>query len=66
MDGEPLVEGGEGYFKVLRMNLDPAAYARATTKPSERALRERLLADLGTAEGMRKLQETAAGYRGNE
>jgi len=66
VDGEPLVEGGDGYFKVLRMNLDPAAYARATTKPSERALRERLLAELGTAEGMRKLQEVAAGYRGGK
>jgi type IV secretion system protein VirB4 len=66
VDGEPLVEGGDGYFKVLRMNMDPAAYARATTKPSERALRERLLTELGTVEGMRKLQEIAAGYRGGQ
>ena len=40
VDGEPFVNGGQGYFKVLRMNLDPAAYVRATTKPSERLLRE--------------------------
>ena len=40
MDGEPFVNGGQGYFKVLRMNLDPAAYVRATTKPSERLLRK--------------------------
>ena len=55
VDGEPFVAGGTGYFKVLRMNMDPAAYARATTKPSERALRE--------AEGMDKLMEMAAAYR---
>jgi type IV secretion system protein VirB4 len=57
VDGEPFVAGGRGYFRVLRMNLDPAAYARATTKPSERALRERLVAGLGVDDGMRQLQE---------
>lgn len=64
VDGEPFVAGGNGYFKVLRMNMDPAAYARATTKPSERALRERLVAELGEAEGMNQLKEIAAAYRG--
>lgn len=63
-DGEPFVSGGDGYFKVLRMNLDPAAYARATTKPSERALRDKLIAEFGAIEGMKKLEETAAVYRG--
>jgi type IV secretion system protein VirB4 len=64
VDGEPFVAGGNGYFKVLRMNMDPAAYARATTKPSERAMRERLVAELGEAEGMNQLKEIAAAYRG--
>jgi type IV secretion system protein VirB4 len=58
VDGEPFVAGGDGYFKVLRMNMDPAAYARATTKPSERVLRE------AGDEGMRQLKERAATYRG--
>jgi type IV secretion system protein VirB4 len=57
VDGEPFVSGGDGYFKVLRMNMDPAAYARATTKPSERVLRE-------SEDGMRQLKERAAAYRG--
>jgi type IV secretion system protein VirB4 len=64
VDGEPFVAGGNGYFKVLRMNMDPAAYGRATTKPSERALRERLIAALGEVEGMNQLKEHAAAYRG--
>ena len=64
VDGEPFVAGGEGYFKVLRMNMDPAAYARATTKPSERALRDRLTAELGEVEGMKQLKELTAAYRG--
>jgi type IV secretion system protein VirB4 len=64
VDGEPFVAGGSGYFKVLRMNMDPAAYVRATTKPSERALRERLVAELGESEGMNQLKEIAAAYRG--
>jgi type IV secretion system protein VirB4 len=63
VDGEPFVAGGSGYFKVLRMNMDPAAYARATTKPSERALRDRLVAELGATEGMNQLKEIAAAYR---
>jgi len=63
-DGEPFVDGGDGYFKVLRMNMDPAAYARATTKPSERAMRDRLVAELGEAEGINKLTEMSAVYRG--
>ena len=66
VDGEPFVAGGTGYFKVLRMNMDPAAYARATTKPSERALRDRLVAEMGETEGMDKLQEIAATYRGGQ
>jgi hypothetical protein len=45
------------------MNMDPAAYARATTKPSERALRERLVAEMGTVEGMKELKGMAADYR---
>ena len=57
--GSPFVAGGDGYFKVLRMNMDPAAYARATTKPSERLLR-----DTGE-DGMRQLKERAARYRGH-
>ncbi|HMF75665.1 MAG TPA: hypothetical protein VK604_08390 [Bryobacteraceae bacterium] len=64
VDGEPFVAGDHGYFKVLRMNVDPAAYARATTKPSERALRERLIAEHGVMEGMNQLKALAAGYRG--
>ncbi len=64
VDGEPFVVGGNGYFKVLRMNMDPTAYARATTKPSERAMRERLVAELGETEGMNQLKELAAAYRG--
>jgi type IV secretion system protein VirB4 len=60
VDGEPFATGGDGYFKVLRMNMDPAAYARATTKPSERALRERLVAEFGTVEGLRQMQERTA------
>jgi hypothetical protein len=60
VDGEPLVAGGDGYFKVLRMNMDPAAYARATTKPSERMMRE-----TGDS-GMKQLQERAAAYRGSQ
>jgi type IV secretion system protein VirB4 len=63
VDGEPFVAGGAGYFKVVRMNMDPGAYARATTKPSERVLRERLVAELGAAEGMNRLKESAATYR---
>jgi type IV secretion system protein VirB4 len=63
IDGEPFIAGDNGYFKVLRLNLDPAAYARATTKPSERALRDRLMAEFGAAEGMKQLKELAAGYR---
>jgi type IV secretion system protein VirB4 len=63
VDGEPFVAGGNGYFKVLRMNMDPAAYARATTKPSERAMRERLISELGQDEGMNRLKEIAAAYR---
>jgi type IV secretion system protein VirB4 len=66
VDGEPFVAGGTGYFKVLRMNMDPAAYTRATTKPSERALRDRLVAELGETEGMDKLMEIAASYRGGQ
>ena len=65
VDGEPVVSGGAGYFKVLRMNMDPAAYARATSKPSERALRDRLVAELGAVEGMNQLKESSAAYRGN-
>ena len=40
-DGEPFIHGGTGYFKVVKLNLDASAYARATTKPTERAIRER-------------------------
>lgn len=40
-DGEPSVQGGSGYFKVVKLNLDSQAYARATTKPNERAIREK-------------------------
>ncbi len=58
VDGEPFVEGGEGFFKVLRLNMDPAAYARATTKPSERLLRE-------SEDGLKQLEQRAAVYRGN-
>jgi hypothetical protein len=60
------VAGGVGYFKVLRMNMDPAAYARATTKPSERALRERLVTEFGEVEGMKKLKELSAAYRAGQ
>lgn len=63
VDGEPFVEGGTGYFKVVRMNMDPAAYARATTKPSERAKRERLVEELGHAEAMERFKEVAAAYQ---
>ena len=63
VDGEPFVAGGNGYFKVVRMNMDPAAYARATTKPSERVLRDRLVAELGAVEGLAQLQEQAAAHR---
>jgi type IV secretion system protein VirB4 len=63
VDGEPFVAGGDGYFKVLRMNMDPAAYARATSKPSERALRDRLVTEFGVVEGMNQLKERAAAYR---
>ncbi len=63
VDGEPFVVGGTGYFKVLRMNLDPAAYARATTKPAERAMRERLVSEHGATVGMERMAELAAGYR---
>jgi len=66
VDGEPFVAGDKGYFKVLRMNMDPAAYARATTKPSERALRDRLTTEFGVAEGMNQLRAIAAGYRGGQ
>ena len=66
VDGDPFVTGGLGYFKVLRMNMDPAAYARATTKPSERALRERLVTEFGEVEGMKKLKELAAAYRAGQ
>jgi len=66
VDGEPFVSNGNGYFKVVRMNMDPAAYARATTKPSERAARERLVTELGEVEGMKKLKELAAAYRGGQ
>jgi type IV secretion system protein VirB4 len=62
VDGEPFVSGGKGYFKVLRMNMDAAAYARATTKPCERALRDRLVEELGAPEGMNQLKEVAAAY----
>ena len=61
VDGEPFVAGGNGYFKVLRMNMDPAAYARATTKPAERVLREKLLAEHGADAD---LTEIAVAYRG--
>ena len=64
VDGEPIAMGGTGYFKVLRMNMDPAAYARATTKPSERARRDQLIEQLGEVEGMKKLKELAAPYQG--
>ena len=64
VDGEPFVAGGDGYFKVLRMNMDPAAYARASTKPSERLLRHRLVAELGQAEGIERMKKHAAAYRG--
>jgi type IV secretion system protein VirB4 len=63
VDGEAFVAGGSGYFKVLRMNMDPAAYTRATTKPSERALRERLVAEFGTSAGMNELTKVASEYR---
>ena len=63
VDGEPFVLGGAGYFKVLRLNLDPAAYTRATTKPAERALRDRLMAEHGEVEGMKRMKEIAASYR---
>jgi type IV secretion system protein VirB4 len=66
VDGEPFVAGSNGYFKVLCMNLDPAAYARVTTKPSERALRDRLVAELGETEGMEKLMEMTTTYRGGQ
>jgi len=64
VDGEPIAMGGTGYFKVLRMNMDPAAYARATTKPSERARRDQLVEQYGAVEGMNKLKELAAPYQG--
>jgi hypothetical protein len=66
VDGDPFVGGGLGYFKVLRMNMDPPAYARATTKPSERALRERLVRELGEVEGMKKFKELSAAYRAGQ
>lgn len=64
VDGESIALGGDGYFKVLRMNLDPAAYIRSTTKPAERALREELLRQHGPVEGMKQLKQLAAAYRG--
>jgi type IV secretion system protein VirB4 len=66
VDGEPIAYGGTGYFKVLRMSLDPAAYARATTKPSERALRDQLIEEHGQVEGMNKLTELAAPYQSGQ
>jgi type IV secretion system protein VirB4 len=57
LDGEPMAVGGQGYLKVLRMNLDPAAYVRATTKPKERILREQ-------EGGVEKLMELAT-YSGS-
>ena len=64
VDGEPIAAGGTGYFKVLRMSMDPAAYARATTKPSERLLRDQLIEQHGQIEGMKRLKELAAPYQG--
>ncbi len=66
VDGEPFVAGGTGYFKVLLMNMDPAAYARATTKPSERVLRDRMVAEFGATEGMNQMKEIAAAYRSGQ
>jgi type IV secretion system protein VirB4 len=66
VDGELIAAGGTGYFKVLRMSLDPAAYARATTKPSERALRDQLIEEYGPVEGMKRLKELAAPYQGGQ
>jgi len=63
VDGEPIAAGGTGYFKVLRMSMDPAAYARATTKPSERLVRDQLIEEFGQIEGMKKLKELSAGYQ---
>lgn len=60
VDGEPFVSGGEGYFKVLKMNMDKFAYSRATTKPSERAMRDRLVAEHGQEEGMKEMQKLIA------
>ena len=64
VDGEPIALGGDGYFKVLRMNLDPVAYIRSTTKPAERALRDEMLRQHGPVEGMKQLKQLAAAYRG--
>jgi type IV secretion system protein VirB4 len=56
VDGDQSSEnGGAGYFKILRLNMDPAAYARATTRPAERLLRDQLVAKLGEVEGMNQL-----------
>lgn len=66
VDGEPIAAGGTGYFKVLRMNMDASAYARATTKPSERVLRDKLIEEHGQVEGMNKLKALAAPYRGGQ
>ena len=66
VDGEPHRVGGTGYFKVLRMSMDPAAYARATTKPSERVLRDKLIEEHGQVEGMNKLKELAAPYQSGQ
>jgi type IV secretion system protein VirB4 len=66
VDGEPIAAGGTGYFKVLRMSMDPAAYARATTKPSERVLRDKLIAEHGQVEGMNRLKELAAPYQAGQ
>jgi hypothetical protein len=63
VDGEPIAAGGTGYFKVLRMSLDPAAYSRATTKPLERVVRDQLIEQLGEVEGMKKVKELSAGYQ---
>jgi hypothetical protein len=46
------------------MNMDPAAYARATTKPAERLLRDRLTAELGEVAALERMEETAAAYSG--
>jgi hypothetical protein len=48
-----------GYSKILKLNLDPKSYWLFTTRPKDRLVRDRLIADLGYDRAFEALESNA-------